>query len=96
MTMTTSPRTTYLVLPAPAPVGPVETSQLRIVSRRASCPLTLADYRHAPDLWAEAGLVNADGRVVCLDAPARVYAEFLDLQPIRPPLVVCLPDEVLL
>lgn len=88
----TSPRTTYLVVPAATD----QAGQLRIVSRRASCALTLTDYRHAPDLWAEAGLVRAhDGALICLDAPARVHAEFIDLQPIRPPLAVCLPDEVL-
>lgn len=90
----TSPRTTYLVVPAPAPVGPVETSRLRIVSRRATCALTLADYRRAPDTWAEAGIVSADGRVVCLDAPPSVLAVFRECEPIHPPLTICLPDEV--
>ena len=56
-----TPCTTYLVLPCPPSYGPVETSQQRIVSRRARCPLGLADYRHNPDGWAEAGLVNASG-----------------------------------
>lgn len=89
-----SPVTTYLVLPLPAPVGPVQTSRQRIVSRRASCPLTLADYRHAPDLWAEAGLVDADGRVVCLSAPTRVLAELRECEPIRGVLAVHDRDEV--
>ena len=64
-----TPCTTYLVLPCPAPVGPVETSQQRIVARRASCPLALVDYRHAPDLWAEAGLVNG------YDHPSRLGSD---------------------
>mgnify|MGYP003532288840 FL=1 len=88
----TSPRTTYLVVPAFSD----QAGQLRIVSRRASCVLTLTDYRHAPDLWAEAGLVRAhDGVLICLDAPASVHAEFRACEPIRPPLGVCLPDEAL-
>lgn len=87
-------RTTYLVLPAPTPVGPVETTQLRIVSRRARCCLTLADYRRDSTGWGEVGLINALGSVVCLDAPPSVWTEFLACEPIRPPLVVCLPDEV--
>lgn len=89
-----TPCTTYLVLPCPAPVGPVETSQQRIVSRRARCPLGLNDYRHAPDGWAEAGLVNAQGRVVCLSAPARVLDELRECEPIRGVLVVVDPDQV--
>ena len=67
-----TPCTTYLVLPCPPSYGPVETSQQRIVSRRARCPLGLADYRHAPDGWAEAGLVNASGRVVCTVLRCRI------------------------
>lgn len=89
-----TPCTTYLVLPCPAPVGPVETSQQRIVSRRARCPLGLNDYRHAPDGWAEAGLVNAQGRVVCLSAPRRVLDELRECEPIRGVLVVVDPDQV--
>jgi hypothetical protein len=89
-----TPCTTFLVLPCPPSYGPVETSQQRIVSRRASCPLTLADYRHAPDLWAEAGLVNADGRVVCLDAPGSVLGELRECEPIRGVLAVHHRDQV--
>ena len=86
----TSPRTTYLVVPAFSD----QAGQLRIVSRRASCPLTLADYRHAPDLWAEAGLVNAQGHVVSLAAPSRVLDELRDCEPIRGVLTVYDRDQV--
>jgi len=89
-----TPCTTYLVLPCPPSYGPVETSQQRIVSRRARCPLGLADYRHAPDGWAEAGLVNASGRVVCLSAPSRVLDELRECEPIRGVLTVVDPDQV--
>ena len=87
------PRTTYLVVPAWSD----QAGQLRIVSRRAGCTLTLTDYRRDSTGWAEAGLVAAQsGRLVCLDAPLSVQTEFLACEPIRAPLVVCLPDEVAL
>lgn len=85
--------TTYLVLPA----WSEQAGQLRIVSRRAGCTLTLTDYRNDATGWADAGLVAAQaGRLVCLNAPASVWAEFKACEPIRAPLVVCVPDEVAL
>ena len=87
----TAARTTHLVLPAQTD----QAGQLHIVSRRAAVCLTLTDYRRDPLGWAHAGLVDAaSGRLRCLDAPLSVQAEFLASEPIRPPLVVCLPDEV--
>ena len=84
-------RTTYLVLPAWSD----QAGQLRIVSRRAPCCLTLTDYRNDSTGWAEAGLVAAhSGHLICLYAPPSVRGHFMSCEPIRPPLVVCLPDEV--
>lgn len=83
-----SPRTTYLVLPG---MGPIR----RVVSRRGPCPLTLSDYFFNPSGWLDAGRVNeTTGRVERLTAPASVRAAFARAEPIRAPLLVCLPDEV--
>lgn len=79
-----APRTTYLVLPSGG-----------IVSRRAPCALTLTDYRNDSTGWALAGSVSAHaGLLVWLNAPPSVRDRIRSLEPIRPPLVVCLPDEV--
>lgn len=84
-------RTTYLVLPVQTDLA----GQLHIVSRRADVCLTLTDYRRDPLGWAHAGLVDAHtGRLRCLDAPPGVHRHLRECEPIRPPLVVCLPDEV--
>ena len=84
----TAPRTTYIVLPG---MGAIR----KVVSRRGPCPLTLSDYYHHPSGWLESGRVNeATGRVERLTAPASVRAAFARAEPIRAPLIVCLPDEV--
>lgn len=54
---------TYLVVPAWSD----QAGQCRIVSREGRHPEALRSYREAPELWAEAGLMNSRGRVVCLD-----------------------------
>ena len=57
--------------------------QCRIVARKASAPLSARDnYREAPELWREAGLMNSRGKVVCLDAPADQYQELRDCEPL--------------
>lgn len=84
-------RTTYLVVPAWSD----QAGQLRIVSRRAPCCLTLTDYRNDSTGWGEAGMVAAhSGLLVYVDAPPSVRQFLRECEPIRPPLVVCLPDEV--
>ena len=87
-----SPRTTYLVLPGP-PEPPDPPGALRVVSRRAAVPLTLADYRHAPGGWADVGRV-VYGRLRRLDAPLTVQHAMLAAEPIRAPFTVCISDEV--
>ena len=85
-----APRTTYLVLPG---MGPIR----RVVSRRGPCPLTLSDYYNSPSSWLDSGRVDeTTGRVERLTAPASVRAAFARAEPIRAPLLVCLPDEVAL
>jgi len=77
---------TYLVLPPWSD----QAGRLHIVARDGDHFDAFAQYRQNPGLWAEVGYVAATaGTLLCLDAPAAVVAEFRDLEPIRPPLVVC-------
>lgn len=60
--------TTYLIVPALSD----QAGQLRIVSREHDNKfrVELSDYRRNPELWKEAGLVNTDGKLKCIEAPS--------------------------
>lgn len=57
---------TYLIVPAMTDMA----TQCRIVSREGSFITPLCSYRNDPAAWAESGVMNSDGRVVCLDNSA--------------------------
>lgn len=75
--------TTYLIVPALSD----QAGQLRIVSREHDNKfrVELSDYRRNPELWKEAGLVNTDGKLKCIEAPVNVGLYLQSQQPLLPP-----------
>lgn len=73
-------KTTYLIVPALTDVA----GQCRIVSRSHEQvhPNPLVHYRQYPQQWTQAGIMNSQGKLVCLDAPAVVVQEFKDCEPL--------------
>lgn len=56
---------TYLIVPA----WTDQAGQCRIVSREGRHSQALLSYRESPDLWLDSGIMNSEGRLVCLDDP---------------------------
>lgn len=54
---------TYLIVPAWSD----QAGQCKIVSREGRHPQALLSYRETPELWSEAGIMNSQGKLVCLD-----------------------------
>lgn len=75
--------TTFLVVPAWSD----QAGQLRIVSREHDNKfrLSLTDYRRAPDLWKDVGLVSSSGVLRCIEAHADVARYIRESEPIYPP-----------
>ena len=79
---------TYLVVPAVTDVA----GQCRIVVhlnwKRYESPndqeweSPLAHYREHPEEWRDVGLMNAQGSVRCLDAPADVLQDMRECEPL--------------
>lgn len=80
---------TYLIVPALTDQG----GQCRIVRRdgESVAGKELQHYRSHSDEWREVGLMNASGRLVCLDAPLSVLADFKDCEPLMAGLVITAP-----
>lgn len=78
------PVVTYLLVPPWSD----QAGQFRIVAREGDWPDALSNYRSSPEPWREVGKVSSRGSIVCLDAPAAVYAELRACAPLRPPLVI--------
>lgn len=69
----------FLVVPAWSD----QAGQMRIVSKvRDTAAGALADYRRNPDGWLEAGIVNNEGKLVCLSGPDCIRTDMRDAQPI--------------
>jgi hypothetical protein len=79
-------KTCYLIVPAWSD----QAGQCRIVARSHEIkhPDPLGHYRQFPAQWREVGLMNSQGKLVCLDAPASVVQEFRDCEPLMASLVV--------
>ena len=78
-------KTTYLIVPGETPFsGDPNPAQARIYAREHGEHLApgLREYRDCPEQWKEAGLINSKGELVCLDAPAEIYADMRDQQPL--------------
>jgi len=75
-------KVTYLIVP-PVTDDP-NPNQARIYSREHADHLAfgLRDYRDNPDHWKEAGLINHQGKLVCLDAPPTIYQDMKDQEPL--------------
>lgn len=73
-------KTCYLIVPAWSD----QAGQCRIVSRTHEVihPKSLQHYREFPSQWGEVGLMNSQGKLVCLDAPPAVIQELKDSEPL--------------
>lgn len=73
-------KTCYLIVPAWSD----QAGQCRIVSRTHEIkhPSPLQHYREFPSQWGEVGIMNSQGKLVCLDAPDAVIQEFKDCEPL--------------
>jgi hypothetical protein len=82
--------TTILIVPAWSD----QAGQCRIVARDHDDSFTpgLADYRRQPDLWRDAGLMNSQGRLVCLDAERDRYADIQSCEPLMAGSVFTYPQ----
>lgn len=71
----------FLIVPAYSD----QAGQCRIVTRESDSSMLgrmLANYRENPDDWKDAGIMNSRGSLVCLDAPASVWAEMKLCEPL--------------
>lgn len=59
-----------------------QAGQCRIVACDGKVANARDSYRNYPRLWAEVGLVNSQGKLVCLDAPKHVWDELKDCEPL--------------
>lgn len=74
---------TVLIVPAWSD----QAGQCRIVAREGRWPNALADYRTNSEMWAEEGLMNSRGKLVCAHHP-RTRQELENCQPLMAGLVV--------
>lgn len=77
-------KTTYYIVPAWSD----QAGQCRIVSREGDVENAPDSYRQRPEQWKEAGRMNSQGRLVCLDGTALAVAEFRDCEPLAAGLVI--------
>ena len=68
--------TLYIVVPAMTD----QAGQCRIVARRGAWAAKQS-YRENPEAWHEAGIMNSQGHIVCLNAPAKVYQQLIQDEP---------------
>lgn len=68
---------TVLIAPAVTDHG----SQCRIYARDGKIDKPLIDYRANPNNWKEVGLMNASGRLVCLESIGDLAQEMRDCEP---------------
>lgn len=73
---------TALIVPAMTD----QAGQCRIVSRAGNWPNALDDYRKSPQKWKEVGLMNSQGRLVCVD-DSNLRVELQDCEPLMAGLV---------
>ena len=73
---------TYLIVPAETDLA----TQCRIVSSAAAPSNALAAYRADPNAWQDSGLMNSQGKIVCLD-DAALFARMREDEPLAAGLV---------
>lgn len=56
--------------------------QCRIVSREGKVSDPRRDYENNPELWTEIGLMNSQGKVVCLQGPQALRDDLADCEPL--------------
>ena len=62
--------TVYIV-----PAWTKQASQCHIVAREGVIENPGRSYKESPDLWAEIGIMNSRGELVCLSATSETYSE---------------------
>ena len=72
--MTTT--TTLYIVPAMTD----QAGQCRIVARKGAWAAKQS-YCENPEAWQEAGIMNSQGHIVCLNAPAKVYQQLIQDEP---------------
>jgi len=73
---------TFLIVPAETNMA----TQCRIVSCAAAPRDALAAYRADPHAWQDSGLMNSQGKLVCLD-DAALFARMREDEPLAAGLV---------
>jgi hypothetical protein len=73
---------TYLIVPAETDLA----TQCRIVSSATVAGDALAAYRADPHAWQYSGLMNSQGKLVCLD-DAALFARMREDEPLAAGLV---------
>lgn len=81
-------KTTYYIVPAWSD----QAGQCRIVSHAGRVENAQASYRDCPEQWREAGLMNSQGRLICLDGTAFAVAEFRDCEPLMAGLQITVDE----
>lgn len=77
-------KTTYYIVPAWSD----QAGYCRIVSREGSTGDVPNNYRHHSEQWKEAGRMNSQGKLVCLDGSKAAWQEFRDCEPLAAGLVI--------
>jgi hypothetical protein len=75
---------TYYICP---PLGSMHAGQARIYMRQGRVSNPRDHCRAHPEQWAEVGLVNFQGKLVCLDAADGIYEEIKACEPLMAGLV---------
>lgn len=70
-------RTLYIV-----PAQTDQAGQCRIVAAEGKVMSPRFSYRQFPERWSEVGLMNSQGKLVCLDAPKAVWDELKECEPL--------------
>jgi len=70
---------TYLIVPAETDIA----GQCRIVTHLQKQTSPLAHYREHPDEWRDVGLMASQGYIRCLDAPADVWQDMRECEPLH-------------
>lgn len=72
-------QTTVYIVPAWSD----QAGQCRIASRPGKVENARDDYRNNPDAWKDIGIMNSQGRLVCIDSSNKnVYRELMECSPL--------------
>lgn len=81
-------KTVYIV-PAETELG----CRCRIVAAEQAIPNPRDDYRQHPERWPEVGLMNAQGRLVCLRASPEIVKDVQSSEPLMAGMVFHYPEK---